>query len=412
MKRLTILLATRYIRGSTNKQSISTMILICFLGMVIGVFSLTLVTAVMSGFQYATHAKIKGIQPTLTMQTNEGIIDVDQVIPIITKEFPQITAVSPATYEQIIVQSPEYEGQTTAVQIKAIDPATENLINKIEHHIVSSRNAQKTIEANVYDDNVLIGYKLAENLDLFPGDPITLYFASSGITTHSRSVKLSQETAKISGIFDVGIEEIDNGLMICSLSFLKKLFPESGPTQLQIHLAPGSNEQQIAHQLHQRFGLEVYSWKDMYPGLVAALKLEKYAMFLVLALITLVACMNIISLLFMYITQKQSDIAILKALGASNSLITQIFINIGMSISLCASCVGLGSALVVGWLLDHYQLIQLPDSYYISYLPVHFEPVMMVLIVLVVFLITFLASWLPAYRTRTISIASVLRTER
>lgn len=412
MKRLTILLATRYIRGSTHKQSISTMILICFLAMVIGVFSLTLVTAVMSGFQYATHAKIKGIQPTLTMQTHEGIIDIDQVIPIIKTEFPQITAISPATYEQIIVQSPEYEEQTTAVQIKAIDPATEHLVNEIEHHIVSSNNTQKTIEANVYDDYVLIGSKLAQNLDLFPGDPITLYFASNGIAPQSRSVKLSQETARIGGIFDVGIEEIDNNLIISSISFLKKLFPESGPTQLQIHLAPGSNEEYVAQQLRQRFGLDVYSWKDMYPGLVAALKLEKYAMFLVLALITLVACMNIISLLFMYITQKQSDIAILKALGASNRLITQIFIDIGVTISVCASCVGLVSALIVGWLLDRYQLIQLPDTYYISYLPVHFEPIMLVLIILMVLLITFLASWLPAHRTRTISIASVLRAER
>ncbi|NDC43116.1 MAG: ABC transporter permease [Chitinophagia bacterium] len=155
----------------------------------------------------------------------------------------------------------------------------------------------------------------------------------------------------------------------------------------------------------------VRSWQELYPALVASLKLEKYVMFLVIALITLVASMNMVSLLFMQIQQKRRDIAIFQAMGMPHTMIREIFLYIGLFITLIASTLGLLAAGIVGTLLERYPCIQLPDVYYISYLPARLDAEIFIMVFVVTLLIGFVATWLPAYRTRSIKIAQVLREE-
>lgn len=201
------------------------------------------------------------------------------------------------------------------------------------------------------------------------------------------------------------------GLLLCSLSFFNQLFPDEGITQIQVRLKDATDEQKIITALTSRLHLEVYSWKDMYPALVAALKLEKYVMFFILALITLVASMNIVSLLFMYITYKRGDIAILKALGVPNATIQQLFILIGMGISLVATISGLFTAFIVCLLLRRYPFISLPDTYYVSHLPVSLDVSTFILVFIVIMTISFCATVYSAKKSNAIVIAHVLKGE-
>ena len=106
-------------------------------------------------------------------------------------------------------------------------------------------------------------------------------------------------------------------------------------------------------------------------ALLAALTLEEYVSFLVIALITLVASMNILALLFMQITNKRTDIALLKTIGMPSHAITTIFIYMGLGIALCASICGVLCATVISFCIDHYKLLPLPDAYYVSHVPAH-----------------------------------------
>jgi lipoprotein-releasing system permease protein len=215
----------------------------------------------------------------------------------------------------------------------------------------------------------------------------------------------------VSGMFKTGIDEFDNGLILCSFDLMHELFPDNGATQLSLRLQPNEDEQKTIQQLQDTLQLEVYSWKDLYPALVSALKLEKYAMFLILALITLVASMNIIALLFMQITQKRPDIAVLRAMGALPRTITQIFLIMGMSIALVASACGIALAWIATLILQNYPFITLPDAYYVSHLPAKMDWQLVLSVFSVVICMSFIATWLTARRTRSINSAQVLRFE-
>ena len=134
-------------------------------------------------------------------------------------------------------------------------------------------------------------------------------------------------------------------------------------------------------------------------------------MFFILALISLVASMNMISLLFMQIQQKRRDIAIFKAMGMSDNCIRSIFLHLGIGITLSASAIGLGIAALAGYLLEKYPFIELPDVYYVSYLPARMEPEIFFVVFIATMLLGFLATWIPSRRSKQIEIAQVLRQE-
>ena len=155
----------------------------------------------------------------------------------------------------------------------------------------------------------------------------------------------------------------------------------------------------------------MYSWKQRYPALVSALKLEKYVMFFILSLIILVASMNIISLLFMQIVQKRGDIAIFKVLGMADKNLRTIFLKMGMIISILGTLCGLTASLIICYLLKKYPFIQLPDAYYVTHLPVSIELPTYVWIFITITSISFVSTWIATNKTRHINISSLLRFE-
>ncbi|PKN03572.1 hypothetical protein CVU75_01490, partial [Candidatus Dependentiae bacterium HGW-Dependentiae-1] len=116
-------------------------------------------------------------------------------------------------------------------------------------------------------------------------------------------------------------------------------------------------------------------------------------------------------LLFMQITQKRGDIAIMKAMGMPDGDITTLFVWLGMSISLVATVLGLALASIVSWFLEHYPFITLPDVYFVTHLPARMEWSLLAQVFVVIMIISFFATWFPAQKTRTINIADVLRFE-
>ena len=293
------------------------------------------------------------------------------------------------------------------VLLKGIDPELEPQVTTLATKLT---NKHLPFSQAIHDNMVLIGKKMAENKGLEEGDELTLLTADQD-ALGKKKIRLEEHHVTIGGIFNTGIDEFDNGVIYCSLEQLESMFPESGPTQIGVKLIKGSNEPKTIEALRNRLQLDVYSWKEFYPALVSALKLEKYAMFLIIALITLVASMNIISLLFMQITQKRGDIAILKAMGLPDGIITRIFMYMGLIISFCATVTGLGIAAMIGWLLETYPFISVPDAYYFTHLPSRMEPTIFVLVFVVEIFLTIISTLIPIRAIRRINIAQVLRYE-
>jgi lipoprotein-releasing system permease protein len=422
MNRFVLLLTWRYLFGRKEERSISTMILICFASILIGTFSLALVTVIMNGFEKATQERLRGLHAPIMIENNkDGFLNVEAINSVIQKEFPEIKAISPTNEQQIIIQDPDSGAVSTVVLLKGIDPVFEQKMETLNQKFVATLDMpnfdtaseeQKLVDLSriIVNDHVVIGYKLANMLNLVPGNKITL-LSPQEQKSQSRHISLTKHTATVGGIIKVGIDEIDNGLVLCSLDFLQTIFPSSGVSKINVLPYNIDNLNPLITRLKERFGLSIYTWQELYPALVAALLLEKYAMFFILTLITLVASMNIISLLFMYITNKRGDIAILYAMGMRHRDVKYVFIGIGMGISCIASILGLLFAFGAGYILEHYPFISLPDSYYVSYLPAHMEPHLFIVVFIVVMILTGIATWLPARKTGHINIAEVLRFE-
>jgi lipoprotein-releasing system permease protein len=410
MNKLSLLITWRYLLGARTEKNISIMVLICFLGIFIGAFALALVASIMNGFEKATHQKLRSIHAQIIMRSLGNELDADKISEVLKSEFPEVQSFSPGSYKQIIIQKPGSQEITNAVVLKAIDPAMEEKTSSISDKIIQGTGNTKSLTALVHDDQIVIGKKLAETLGLKIGDPVDLLYISQD-QIKSRKITLSKKDVLVSGIFSTGIEEFDSNLVLGSFSLMNNLFDQLGINQFNIQLKPNVSEQETITKLKRRFGLDVFSWKELYPALVAALQLEKYAMFFILALITLVASMNIISLIFMQIIQKRPDIAIFQAMGMHNADIIKLFMLIGIGLSAIAATAGLIAAYIVGLVLEKYPFITLPDTYYVSHLPVQMEWYIFALVLALIICMSILATWIPARNIRSVDAAHVLRFE-
>lgn len=400
-------LALRFLSSSSEK-TISLMAKICFFSIAIGAFALTLVAAIMNGFEKATHDKLQSIHSDVIIQARGQALNIEKINNVLNTEFKnQIFAFSPQSINHALIKKVKNKvEQTNLIELRAINPETESQVNALKNMLISYD--KNTCWSQLLDNNsVFIGQSLAEQLQVSVGDSVNLLFQPEEEATNK--ITLTSQKVKIAAIFKTGIHEFDEHIVYCSFDLFNKLF-NIGITQISIKLKCPKQEKLIIEALQERLsGLEVYSWKDLYPALVSALTLEKYAMIIILALVTLVASMNIISLLFMYITQKKGEIALLKSLSMVDDKLIKVFLTIGMTIALSASAIGIIFASVASWLLKNYPIIKLPDAYYVTYLPAELDWPLIILVLSVVVVVSFLATLLPAYKTKYINIAQVLK---
>jgi len=457
MRTLTRLLAWRYLTQSSDSSSISSMVSICFISIFVGSFALTLVSAIMNGIEQTTLEQIQGVNAHLIMRGYDDILNVPAIQNALAQQFPAVAASSPSTVEHVMIQAiahaeqselkdsssetgtRELRGTPTLALIKAIDPEQETHVTTLHKTITQHKIYPSSISTTgcreietqtslgntntaltqvpslaqlLQENQIMLGQELANSLGITVGDTVEILHADIK-EIRKRSVTFSSTLATVSALFKTGIDDFDSGLIITSFNFLQELFPESGPTQLNVRLHTKSPESEalLITQLTDTFGFDVISWRQLYPAILSALTLEKYAMFFILALIMLIASMNSIALLFMQITQKRADIAILKAMGTSDTTIEQIFVLVGLGITLTATIPGILCGVITSIIIDKYQLITLPDAYYISHLPAHISWPTLIAVFCVILVISIAAVYSAARKTRAIQIAHVLRFE-
>lgn len=406
-----LLLAWRFIKTAAYERSISVMIRLCFWGILISTFALALVAAVMKGFEYVTTQKLQGIHADLIIRSYEHRLHYPHIQQLIKKEFSNsVEAITPSSMHHMLITSARDTAEPFLVTACAIEPSTLAQVSTIGTTIISPRNIPFT---NLFAHNhIIIGKELALQLDVQIGDTVTLWLPHNAKVTGTR-LALSHVTARVSGVFATGIDEFDSATIFASQDFMYNTagVPD-GITHVNVKLKPGVNAALVKQQLTKRCApLEIVSWQDMYAALVSALVLEKYAMIVILSLIVLIASMNTISLLFMYLTSKKRTLAILFAMGLSTQQAMATFITIGFIISCGAAIIGLTLAIATSFIIDHYHLIALPDVYYTSYLPAHMDSSIILITLCLVLVLGILATWYPTRHIKRMDISHILKFE-
>lgn len=269
---------------------------------------------------------------------------------------------------------------------------------------------------------MVIGLELARSLGAYPGDKITLISPQGQVTPAGILPRMKQFT--VVGVFEAGHFEYDSGLALIHLADAQKLYRmapnEVSGVRLKLHdlfQAP-----QVVRNLVNQLTANYYltDWTQQHANYFRAIQIEKRMLSLILALIIAVAAFNIVSTLVMAVTDKQSDIAILRTLGASPGSIMKIFIVQGTMIGLLGTLLGLlGGILLavnvgdlVAWIEGLFNIQFLSQEvYYISKIPSEPQLADIVTVALVSFVLTLLATLYPSYRASKVNPAEALRYE-
>ncbi len=422
-------MALRYLRARKSHKFISLISIISTGGVAVGVMALIVVIAVMAGFENHLRTKILGVNAHILVRSYEGAFDhVPRLEKLILETSaepksgflslidrlhggagrPAITAVTPIVYIQALLSSGR---AVSGVAIRGVDPSTVGKVitfGKIIDGVGIKAFAKWDGKG---PPPILIGKELAQTLGVHAGDFIKIVLPSGTITPVGMMPKI--RTVKVIGVQTLGMYEYDMSLAFMPIQAAQKLLGLGSRIHgFEIRVSDIYAADILSMALQQRLGFPfwVMDWQQMSRNLFSALKLEKFAMFVVLTLIVLVAAFNIISTLTMMVMEKKGDIAILKAIGATDGQILRIFMLNGLMIGLIGTFLGVCGGLGLCWLLKHYKFIKIPkEVYYTDSIPILLYSSDVVLITVSAIFICFLATIYPARQASGINPSEVLR---
>ena len=392
-----LILSWRYLITKRKEKFISLISLISVLGIAIGVMALIVVIAVMAGFDKDLHDKIIGNYSHITL-TGFKTINNAEYLSLADKIAlnPKVKELSPNLEGQVLLKE---ENKYFAVGLKGVDPSRESKVTKISQYLISGNIGE------LKEGGIIIGKELAVYLGLGRGSNLTLYSPSG-----------KKHVLKVAGIFSSGMYDYDLNLVFTNLESAQAIFDLPNQiSSIAIKIESPDLAAKVKNELVTVLGFNynLKTWEEANQNFFAALKLEKLVMFIILALIILVASFNIISTLIVMVVEKTKDIGILKALGMPSSSVRKIFTYQGMIIGVIGTLSGAFGGIFLCWLLKKYQFIKLPqDIYYIERLPVSIElwPDI-ILIVSVAMAIVLIATFYPANKAAQLKPVEALRYE-
>lgn len=424
MNNLSLLLALRFIRALPDEKSLSRLTRLLLVCVSLTSFAITLGVAILHGFQSATYVLLQNIHSDIRIEApNRKPLAYSKIHDVLVKEFSHAIASDiPYSETYVIVQGKDRNDLSHVALLQADDPEGNEKIRALASktimattHQACERGPKHRLGQNTPDTGcrarpcVLIGKLLAQSLGVETGSTITLLFAD-GVSRDA--IKGFQEAkVQVGGIFCTGLEELDAMTLFCSHELFKTLLPSAGITAIGVTLKPGVVKKELQEKLSKRLSLSVLSWEDMYPTLAAALKLEHAVIMIILALIMLVAGSTIVAFMLFYIMYKVKTIATLLAMGIAPSTIQKSFILLGMLLTAIASGIGSIIGALASFIIDHYQLIPLPEAYFTPYLPAHISLISILGVWICAILVGAAATWWATRGMNELPLIRILKGE-
>ena len=401
----------RYLRAKQKQAFISLITILSIAGVAVGVMALIVVIAVMTGFEAVLKSRILGGQSqVMLMRRGDTFSDYRRVLQEVEK-IDGVKAATPFILSQIMLRAKQ---GTTGAVLRGIDPASAGLVIETLQQVnlpgPTSEDSSNNLSPII--PGIVLGRELARNLGVSEGDVIHLISPQGMLSPIGHVPAIKQ--FKVTGFFESGMYEFDQTFAFIHLKDAQKLMrmPDA-VSGLDIRVTDIYDARNVAQKITSKLGFPYWArdWMQMNRNLFKALKLERRVMFIILALIVLVAAFNIASSLIMMVMGKTRDIAILKAMGATTLSIRKIFVFNGMVIGFIGTFLGLMLGLVICKLLKHIDIHELTGDIYLftTSLPVKLDVVDVISIIIAALIICFLATLYPARQAAKLNPVDAIR---
>ncbi|MGE5523197.1 MAG: lipoprotein-releasing ABC transporter permease subunit [Rhodospirillaceae bacterium] len=409
-----LFIGLRYTRARQRTRFISVISIISIVGIALGMTVLITVLSVMNGFQREIRTRILGVASHVQISGADNGVTDWQSIAAVAGRNDQVVASAPYVSAQGLLSN---GSAVRGVFIRGIDPALEEKVSELGQHMRAG-----TLESlRSGEFGIVLGQELARSLGVAPGDKVVLIAPQGQVTPAGIMPRLRQFT--VVGIFSVDHFEYDSGLALMHIEDAQKLFRlEGAVTGVRLKLKDLFRATEVAYELSGQLGPGMYvsDWTMQNANFFRAVQIEKRMMFLIVFLIIAVAAFNIISSLVMAVKDKQSDIAILRTLGAAPGSITKVFLVQGALIGVVGTALGLlggvSLALNVDVVVPFIERVfgvkfLAKDVYQITELPSELLMPDVVATAVVSLVLSLLATIYPSYRAAKVNPAEALRYE-
>ena len=407
------MLALRYLRPRRKEGFISVIAGFSFLGIMLGVATLIIVMAVMNGFRQELFTKMLGLNGHVVVHSlDANFSNYDDVAD-------HIRAIGGVKYALPLI-----EGQ---VMVSTPSASTGALVRGLrETDLKELKAVSSTIRFGALDGfdkqaGVAVGTRLANDLNVKLGDEVTLLTPRGASTALGTAPRVKRYP--IVAIFEIGMSEYDSSIVFMPLAEAQRYFNQPNSVSvLEVVLNSPDEVSELGPKIIEAGGPTIYisDWRQRNATFFTALQVERNVMFLILALIVLVAALNIVSGLIMLVKDKGRDIAILRTMGATRAAVMRIFFITGASIGILGTLAGFVLGVLVclniehirefiGW-ITNTELFS-PELYYLSQLPAEMDTGETTTVVIMALVLSILATLYPSWRASRLDPVEALRYE-
>ena len=419
---LPLYVGLRYVRARSHSFFVSFITWASLLGVGVGVAALIVILSVMNGFESELRDRLLSlgaqVRVTEAAAASGGAArarpppDWHSAIGLVRGAAGVVGVAPYAELQALAVRQPEM----WPVVLRGIDPQAPDSVRELAHAITQGALAQLTAGSG----RIIVGAVIAERLGLTAGDSLTMLIPSVG-ADGTPAPKLREFS--VAGVFEVGLQDHDATLVFAHLDDVRALGPPGTVSEgLRVRVQDVLEAPAVAARLRALLpgGLEVSDWTQDNANYFRAIRIEKTMMSLILLLIVAVAAFNIVAMLVMVVTDKRTDIAILRTFGAAPARVMGIFVTQGLVIGWLGVALGVGLGLELALHVEtivpflertfRFQILD-ADVYYITAIPAEVHWGNVVVIAALALALTALATVYPAVRAARTAPAEALRYE-
>lgn len=389
---LSSFIGLRYLRSKKSNAFLSLITFLSIAGVAVGVATLIVILSVMDGFEGALKTRLAQgefhILVTRAGEDNEPFFAFtpDNVNKIYSLG-PDVLSVNPVLSTEAILKAGK---KVAGMSMRGV---AESHMSLLAASLIEAAEGPKVLSR----EGLWLGKELAYQLNVLPGDRVQVI---SPTETEGPLESVPRiRSFRVDGIFESGLPEKDLHTVYASLEAVQDFLARPGlVNRVEVSVRDFERSENSGNQIRAELGdaYRVQDWNELNAHLFASLKLERITMFVILAMIVLVASFNIVTSLRMTVVEKRKEIAILQAMGATGRQIGGIFLVQGAVIGNIGTLIGLVAGLGITLLLKTYPVVELPDIFYDRSLPVKISPWFISLIVCTAMVIVVLAAFFPA----------------